>query len=222
MENLCRSIAAVGAAGAATAFLLLLIALAGGSQEPFQLTGSVEGYAALLQARAGWLRVSFTFDTIFIVLYVSYFLLLSAALKTEANAGLLQAASGGMILTGLLDAAENAHILAMLGHVEKGLPLQLPEIEWQMVASQVKFLSSYLALFLLGLVFPKTTGLEKLTAWSLLLVQLPVGALIFTAPRSWAVPLVLCRAMFFIFGFLLPAMIYWGKARALVKMSAAR
>lgn len=209
-----RTLVFLGLAGAATALTLLLTSLLTGvSQETFQVVRSVEAYTALLKSQAAGLRLSFALDYIFIVLFTAYFTLLVVILKEHADRSLIYVALGAILLTAVLDATENAHILTLLAQAETGLPIQLSEIGWQMIASQVKFLSSYLSIFLIGLIFPRETPLEKITAWSFLYAQLPLGVLILTLPREWAAPLVLARAAFFVIGFLLTAKIYWDRSR---------
>lgn len=209
-----RTLVLVGLAAAAVALVLLLTSLlAGGSQETFQIVRPVEEYTALLKSQAFGLRLSFTFDDIFIVLYTAFFTLLVMILKGQADHSLVNLALGAILLTAVLDAVENAHILTMLAQAEAGLPIPLSEIAWQMMVSQIKFLSSYLSIFLIGLIFPRETLLEKMTAWSFLFLQLPLGVLILTLPREWAAPLVIARAAFFIVGLLLTAKIYWDRSQ---------
>lgn len=214
LQTYQRTLVLLGLAGAAVALALLLTSLlAGGSQETFQVVRPVEAYTALLKSQAFGLRLSFTLDDIFIVLYTAFFTLLIIILKEQADRSVVNLALSAILLTAVLDAVENAHILTMLAQAEAGLTIPLSEIAWQMASSQVKFLSSYLSIFLIGLIFPRETLLEKITAWSFLYTQLPLGVLILTLPREWAAPLVIVRAVFFIVGLLLTAKIFWDRSR---------
>lgn len=209
-----RTLVSVGITGALLAFGLLLISLlAGGSQEPFQVVRSVSEYSDMLTARAAGMRLSFTFDDVFIVVYTAFFILLGISLREHANPTIINIAIGAIVLTGLLDAIENSHILTMMTQVEKGLPIQPSELAWQMAASQVKFMSSYFSIFLIGLSFPRENLLEKLAAWSFIYLQLPLGVLIFTAPHAWVPALVIVRGVFFIFGFALTSKIFWDRSK---------
>ncbi|MEW5940940.1 MAG: hypothetical protein AB1750_14820 [Chloroflexota bacterium] len=209
-----RMLVALGVAGALTALALLLnSSLAGGSQETFETVRSVDEYADLLRTRASSMRLSFALDYVFIVLYTAFFFLLGILLKERADRSIVNLALGAILLTALLDAVENAHILTLLAQAEMGLPIQASELGWQMAASQVKFVSSYSSIFLIGLVFPRENLLEKLAAWAFVYLQLPLGVLIFTAPHEWTATLVLMRAVFFIAGFLIVAKIYWDRSR---------
>lgn len=213
VKTVQRTLVSVGTAGALLATGLLLTALlAGGSQEPFQVVRSVGEYTDLLTSKATGLRLSLTLDEIFIVVYTTFFVLLGLALREHGNPTVINLAIGAIILTGLLDAIENSHILTMMTQVDKGLPIQPSELAAQMVASQVKFLSSYLSIFLMGLSFPRENLLEKIMAGSFIFLQLPVGVLIFTTPREWVTTLVITRGVFFIVSFILTAKIFWDRS----------
>jgi putative flippase GtrA len=209
-----RTLVSVGIAGALLATGLLLTSLfAGGSQEPFQVVRSVGEYSDMLTSRAMGLRISFTLDDIFIVVYTAFFVLLGIALREHGNPTVINLAIGAIVLTGLLDAVENSHILTMMTQVDKGLPIQPSELAVQMAASQVKFISSYFSIFLMGLSFPRETLMEKMAAWSFIFLQLPLGVLIFTAPREWVPALVIARGIFFIVGFILTSKIFWDRSQ---------
>lgn len=208
-----RTLVSVGIVGALLATGLLLTSLfAGGSQEPFQVVRSVGEYTDMLSSSAMGLRLSFTLDDIFIVVYTSFFVLLGIVLREHGNQTVVDIAIGAIVLTGLLDAIENSHILTMMTQVDKGLPILPSELAVQMAASQVKFVSSYFSIFLMGLSFPRTNFLEKMAAWSFIYLQLPLGVLALTAPREWIPVLVIARGVFFIVGFILTSKIFWDRS----------
>ncbi|MFN8412076.1 MAG: hypothetical protein U0Z26_06785 [Anaerolineales bacterium] len=108
-----KTLVYVGIAGALLALGLLLLSLfVSGSQEPFQVVRSVTEYTDMLQSRAFGLRLSFTLDDIFIVVYSTFFILLGILLRERAEPTIINLAIGAIVLTGLLDAIENAHILS--------------------------------------------------------------------------------------------------------------
>ena len=215
MDNrkLQKMLVMLGIAGGLLAFALLLVSLLlGGSQEPFQVVRSVSEYSQMLAARSMAMRLSFTLDNIFIVVYTAFFVLLGILLKEHGNPTMINLAAGAIIITGLLDAIENSHIITMMTQVEKGLPINESELALQMIASQVKFISSYISIFVMGLCFPRTTWLEKFAAASFVYLLLPLGVLTLTAPREWIPALVVTRGVFFIFGFLLTSKVFWDRS----------
>ncbi len=214
VKKLQKTLVMLGMAGGLLAFALLLVSLLlGGSQEPFQVVRSVSEYSTMLSERSMAMRLSFALDDVFIVVYTTFFVLLGVVLKERGNPSLINLAIGAIILTGALDAIENAHIITMMTQAEKGLSIRDTELAWQMVASQVKFLSSYLSIFLMGLSFPRDNWLEKLAAWSFIYLQLPLGVLALTAPREWIPALVVTRGIFFIFGFVLTSKVFMDRMK---------
>lgn len=213
-KKLQKTLVMLGVTGGLLAFALLLVSLfLGGSQEPFQVVRAVSEYSEMLAARSAAMRLSFALDDVFIVVYTTFFVLLGVLLKERGNPSLINLAIGAIILTGALDAIENAHIMTMLTQVEKGLSIRDTELAWQMAASQLKFISSYLSIFLMGLCFPRDSWLEKIAAWSFIYLQLPLGVLALTAPREWIPALVIIRGVFFIFGFVLTSIIFMDKTK---------
>lgn len=209
-----KYVAALGYAGAALALLLLAAALlTGASQEPFEAVHPLESYTEMLKDKATGLRLALMLDNFFVVVYAAFFVVLAAALRGQAESYVVNAALFAILLTAALDSAENMHLLTMLSSTEQGLPIQLPEVQWQMTLSHVKFHSSYLALFLFGFAFPRETVIERLLVRLFWYVQLPVGVLIYTAPAALLKPLLLLRGLFFIVGFTLTAEVFRKRAR---------
>jgi hypothetical protein len=192
-------------------FAMFLIAIfTGVSQEQFEVTQSVESYTKGLIAGESALRLTFTIDIIFICIFTSLFVFLTQYLKrgdfvshTVANVVL-----GTMLICGFLDFYEDLHILTMLHNAVNGLPIEQSEISTQMTFSMIKFCSSYLSMFLLAFLLPSKTVIERLLKASLWFVQLPIGALVYTAPENLHHLFNLIRFIFMVSGFFLLAYIF--------------
>lgn len=189
------------------ATLLGLSLIQGISQGQFQIVRSVEEMTSLLLANAIALRLEFLIDFIFLILYGAFFALLPSALKenTELSQSQLMAAratSVALLLTALLDAAENSHILGELALASKGITLSQTQIVFQAVLSQVKFVLSYFGLFMMSFALDSRSTSERLLAQVLRWVQAPLGLAIFVAEPPLLRPLYLCRAVFFVVGML--------------------
>jgi hypothetical protein len=199
----------LGVLGGVLAATLFALALATqGSQGLFQVIRPAADYAALMITRAPFLRADLGVDFIFIVVYAAFFVSLALVLKTWVRdkpfadnvATTVNVAVGALLITAVLDAAENAHILTMLSMAEQGLPIGQSEIAGQMVESQIKFLFSYFGLFVLSFALPQRTIIEKSLVFVFRWVQLPVGIGIFVLPAELVRPLFVFRAVFFFAG----------------------
>ena len=188
MSRTERTTVMLGVAGGLIALTLFALALAtAGSQGLFQINRPAADYAALLVQRAPFLRADLGIDFIFIVVYSAFFLSLALVLKAwvadkpfRANvATVVHFAIGAILITGVLDAIENAHLLAMLSMAEQGQAIGQSEIAGQMVESQIKFMFSYFGLFVLSFALPQDTVIEKLIVFVFRWIQLPVGIGIF-------------------------------------------
>jgi hypothetical protein len=209
MSKTERSTVMLGIAGGALALALFALALATqGSQGLFQVNRPAAEYAALLIQRAPYLRADLGLDFIFIVVYAAFFVSLALVLKgwvrdqpfRDNVATVVNFAIGALLVTGVLDAAENAHILSMLSMAEQGQPIGQSEISGQMVESLIKFVFSYFGLLVLSFAMPQTTMVEKLVVLVFRWIQLPVGIGIFVLPAELARPLFIFRAIFFFAG----------------------
>jgi hypothetical protein len=185
------------------AALLLWLALSsGGSQGLFQLVWPIEDYSAKLLARADLLRVDIGLDLVFISAYLTFFTLWSRKIAEQgADRLLVGLALSLVMMTGLLDAIENAHILAMLRCVEMGGALSQGEILLQQVASQVKFQMAYAGMAGLGLLWQTSLRWQWLKV--LFLVQMLAGLALHVTTGDMLKPLYLFRASFFVVGPLL-------------------
>ncbi len=209
MSKTERTTVMLGVVGGALALTLFVLALATqGSQGLFQINRPAADYAALLIKRAPFLRADLGLDFIFIVVYAAFFVSLGLVLKAWVRdrpfqdniATVVNVAIGALLITGVLDAAENAHLLSMLSMAEQGQAIGQGEIAGQMVESQIKFLFSYFGLFILSFALPQSTIIEKLVVFVFRWVQLPVGIGIFVFPAELVRPLFIFRAVFFFVG----------------------
>jgi hypothetical protein len=123
-------------------------------------------------------------------------------------------ATVALLITGVLDVAENAHILAMLSMAEQGQSIGQSEIAGQMVESQIKFLFSYFGVFVLSFALPQSTIIERLTVFVFRWLQLPVGVAILVLPLELVRPLFIFRAIFFFAGLWATAWIIAHRARS--------
>jgi hypothetical protein len=212
----------LGVLGGVLAATLFALALATkGSQGLFQVIRPAADYAALLIQRAPFLRADLGVDFIFIVVYAAFFVSLALVLKAWVRdkpfadniAVIVNVAVTALLVTAVLDAAENAHILSMLSMAEQGLPIGQSEIAGQMVESQIKFLFSYFGLFVLSFALPQSTIIEKSVVFVFRWVQLPVGIGILVLPAELVRPLFIFRAVFFFAGLWATAWIIARRAR---------
>ena len=212
----------LGVLGGVLAFTLFALALATqGSQGLFQINRPAADYAALLIQRAPFLRADLGLDFIFIVIYSAFFVSLALVLKRwvagqpfqDNVATVVNIATAALLITGVLDVAENAHILAMLSMAEQGQGIGQSEIAGQMVESQIKFLFSYFGVFVLSFALPQSTIIERLTVFVFRWLQLPVGVAILVLPVELVRPLFIFRAIFFFAGLWATAWIIARRAR---------
>ncbi len=207
--TLYRLLAVLALLGALLALGLLGIAVATGvSQEAFEMSMPAERFAEMARSAGFPLRLGFTIDFFFIATFTSFFVFLAVAVRDELDSTVGRVALGAILLTGLLDVAENTHILAMLAAVESGGQPSQGEIGFQATASAVKFFASYLALFLFSFGLNRADRWETLLRVSLRYLQLPIGVLALTATGPLVEPVLIVRAGFYIVGFLLAALTF--------------
>src|SRR5437764_1157347 len=107
---------------------------------------------------------------------------------------------------------ENQGLDRTLGLLATGWPVSAVDGEFQMVASQIKFHASYLATFLFSLGFLRLGGIGRIIA-IVLWCYIPCGVLISVLPPDSAKLLVLGRTIFFVFAFVLSAILFFSLAR---------
>ena len=205
-----------GLAALIVAGMVVGIVSTGMSQDFFQSARPVEAHIARLTASplgATGLRINLGLDNLFIVVYGAFFVFLAVRLRAVLDPWAGAVALAAILLTALLDAIENHHILMMLHSAERGMSLSTGESQIQMILSAVKFHSSYLATFLLAFGFLRLGGLGRAIAWALWL-YVPLGVVISALPIEIAGPWALGRTCFFVAAFVLSAMLFWRSARA--------
>src|ERR1039458_5608068 len=137
------------------------------------------------------------------------------------NGRLLGVALAAMMLTVVLDSIENHHIMTMVHSVQNGLPLSGTDGQLQMIASQVKFHASYLAVLLFSFGFLQFGRLGRIIA-VVLWCYIPCGVLISVTPVESAQALVLGRTIFFVFAFILSAVLFFSQARTSLQKTSGQ
>jgi hypothetical protein len=208
--------ALAGLAALIVAGMVVGIVSTGMSQDFFQSARPIDAHIARLTAGslgAIGLRINLGLDNLFIVVYGAFFVFLSVRLRTLLDPWASTVAQVAILLTALLDAIENHHILKMLHSAERGISLSTGESQIQMIVSAVKFHSSYLATFLFAFGFLRLGGLGRAIAWALWL-YVPLGVIISVLPIEISGPWALGRTCFFVAAFVLSAVLFWRSARA--------
>ena len=208
-DNPDRPLVLLAGLSALTVVAMLVVAASAGiSQEVFQAARLAEPNARRLLLNPAGLRLNLGLDNLFIVLYAAFFVLLTVRLKDVLPAPHRFVALAALMLTALLDATENHHILAMLFSAEQTLPLSTAESQVQMAASFVKFQASYVGMVLYAFGLYRLGGLGRPLAWGIWLVYVPIGLAIYMLPPEATKPLVLARAACFILAFAGVALIF--------------
>ncbi len=194
-------------AGVLILLMFSVTLVTGVSQEKFEVVTQSSEYAKTLASEQNPLRLIFTFDFVFITVFMTLFVILPQSLKTgdRARDAIANLAIGAMLVCGFLDFAEDLHILTMLDSAIKSLAISDSQIALQAFLSALKFCASYLSLFALAFILPGRTWAEKIIKYSLWFFQLPIGALVYTAPAEYRLPFGLMRFAFMISGFFLLA-----------------
>jgi hypothetical protein len=209
MLAILATLAALTVAGMVAAILATK-----GSQDFFQTARPIEAYGTYLAAPlvALGLRLNLGLDNLFMLFYGAFFIVLSVRFRETLGPRLAGTALAAMMLTVVLDSIENHHIMTMVHSIENGLPLSTTDGELQMIASQVKFHASYLAVLLFSFGFLQLGRLGRIIA-IVLWCYIPCGVLISVVPVEQAKTLVLGRTVFFVFAFMLSAVLFFSLAR---------
>jgi hypothetical protein len=215
-RSLDRTLAILATLAALTVgCMVVAILYTRGSQDFFQTARSIDAYSGYLATPlvALGLRLNLGLDNLFMIFYGTFFIVLTIRMRQMLDPRLLGIALGAMMLTLLLDAIENHHIMTMVHAIENGLPLSPADGELQMIASQVKFHASYLSVFLFSFGFLQLGKLGRVIA-IVLWCYIPCGVLISVIPTESAKALVLGRTIFFVFAFILSAALFSAQSRA--------
>jgi hypothetical protein len=185
------------------------------SQDFFQTARSVEAFTAHLAAsplNPLGLRINLGLDNLFLILYAAFFVVLAARLRDMLDSRILAVALAAILMTTFLDALENHHIIEMTHAIETGLPISIADGQFQMVASQIKFHASYLSVLLFSFGFWQLGRFGRVIA-VVLWCYIPCGVLISVVPPDAAKPLVLGRTIFFVFAFVLSAVLFFARTQ---------
>ena len=202
-----RTLAALAFLAAAIVVVMVAAILATGlfSQEFFELAPSPASVADQLRdpAHAFGLRINLGLDNFFIVVYSAFFTLLAVRLRTLLSPVTIAVALAAFLLTALLDAVENHHILLMLHDFQHGASITAEELQWQMLVSNLKFHASYVGAFLFAFGFYRLGGLGRVIAALVWFGYVPLGMITFVVPVEAVVPFALARTVFFVLVFAL-------------------
>ena len=200
---------------ATVAAMVVAIVSTKSSQDFFQTARSVEAFTAHLAAsplNPFGLRINLGLDNLFLILYGAFFVVLTARLRDMLDGRILTVALAAMLMTTFLDALENHHIIEMAHAIDTGLPISAADGQFQMVASQLKFHASYLSVLLYSFGFWQFGRLGRIIA-VVLWCYIPCGVLISVMPPDAARPFVLGRTIFFVFAFVLSAILFFAAPR---------
>lgn len=152
------------------------------TQQYFETVLPVQQYVSNLIQYGNALRIIIGLDNFFILNYflATYFFHL-LLLEKSKHPQLLKLFAFLVGVIALLDYQENFHILAMLSSSQQSISLNAGQIEMQYVLSAIKWHLAYVAFFILGLSMQTQNWLEKLFAFSLIFIQMPIGILVYTA-----------------------------------------
>ncbi len=154
----------------------------GVSQETFEIARAPTEYARELRELALPLRALFALDSAFLVLYGTLLIQFALRLRTPETGNLVTIVVGAVLVTMVLDMIEDHAILAMLRLAERGVEPSATQVAMQHVVSQVKFHTGYFALFVLGLVVPRTSRAAVALVGLLTVGTLVQGAWLYAAP----------------------------------------
>ena len=198
---------------AAAALLLTLLcaitAFGGVSQQAFEIVSPPTDYARSLLASSAKLRLLIAIDDLFIAAYVAMTIMLATHLGRDAMTPLHWFALASGVAAGVLDLAENHHLLTMLRWAELSQPISEAEILHRSSFSQLKWMLGHTAFVAVGILLPKTREpIRRAFRTSLIFVQLPIGAATWAVTHpDWLLVLTWSRYGAFVSGFALTAWI---------------
>src|SRR5476651_883933 len=109
-----RTLAALAALAAViVACMVVGIVSTGMTQDFFQSARPAEAFAAYVAGGAFGLRLNLGLDNLFIVVYGVFFVLLAVRFRSLLDPWTIAVALSAMLLTALLDAVENHHVIEM-------------------------------------------------------------------------------------------------------------
>ncbi len=150
----------------------------------------------------------FSGDSLFILGYILVFLGLYTVSAERARPFAMLGMSAG-ILTGLLDALENAFFITYALSAKAGTPMTTPD-QTLYIVTNLKWMAAFATLFAFGVAFPRRTRFEQIIAGLMLLFPL-VGVFGVANPALIAV-----RGLFFLIGMPVFAAYFWHQSQQVV------
>ena len=130
----------------------------------------------------------------FLMAYTAFLAALSAMLRRWSAPDPVPALwLGALVASALLDALEDAHVLAMLAQAERGLAVHAAQVTAQMLISELKLVTSCGGLLMLSFALPEVTRLQRAVVIFLRWVHPVLGIAMLEAPVVWARPAALLR-----------------------------
>jgi hypothetical protein len=183
--------------------------ITGANQQAFEIVRAPADYAAALTAVGAAMRNVIALDDVFIAFYMALTILLVRELPGAQNALMRTLIVTFGVSAGVLDYAENHHILALLRAADAGQAIPLSELTLREDLSSLKWMLGHVAFFLVGLCLPTHSFGLRLFRFALLYVQLPVGALTLTvSDPQWALVLHWARLLNVLAGFAMTAWLF--------------
>ncbi|MFM7322466.1 MAG: hypothetical protein ACKO5K_13210 [Armatimonadota bacterium] len=191
--------------------MMVLTAVTGVAQEPFEVVRTVEEYRAMMLRGAPALGTILSVDTLFIAAYAAFFIAYARVVEAAGTRELLRPGLLALLATALLDILEDQHLLALSRSVALGEDIGLATLRGQQLLSQTKFHIGYVGLFLFGIGLPRRDWPERVFAFAVALPIPVLGAVLWSAPPAWVPALSIARWFGFLFGFL-GAVVLLGRA----------
>jgi predicted nucleic acid-binding protein len=189
-----HAVALLGRLAATLALGLVVLGLTTGNSHAAIRIDQAALYAAQLLARATLLRVDVALDLGFLLVYTAFLTALYATLRRwSAPDGAPALWLGALLVSALLDAVEDAHVLAMLAQAEHGIAIPDGQIAAQMLISELKLVTSYAGLMMLSFALPEGTRLERAVVGFLRWIHPVLGIAVLVVPSVWLRPLLLLR-----------------------------
>ncbi len=190
--------------------LCLMILTSGVSPQWFEQVHDPAAYAHALRRDGSWLRTLLFVDDAFIAAYVIASVTLASALANGSWRPLPVLVAIGGVGAGVLDLAENHHVLGLLRIAELERAVPMSEILRRAELSQLKWMVAHLAFTAVGVAMPRYG--HRVARWfrySLIFVQLPLGAAAWVATTPWlSTTLGWGRLLGFVAGFAVIAWLY--------------
>ncbi len=174
---------------------------AGANPQALEMVQSTQRYRAILLENPSGLRALLCVDDLFVAAYVSTTALLAARLARGRFTPLHWILLIGGCAAGVLDLHENHSLLSMLRWAELDRPIPDREIFRRSELSQLKWMLGHVAFVAAGLSLRGKGVVFRVLRFSLIFVQLPIGALAWTVESPLHEVVLWIRYFAFISGF---------------------